>query len=761
MRKRKDNIVAEAPPAPIPLVRRDYIAAALTAIAALTVYILNLPPTVTGEDSGELIAAAYTLGIPHPPGYPLWCMLGHMFCWLPFGSVAWRVALMSAVWGAATVGIICLLVIRITRSRLAGAAAGLTLAFSAEFWAQSVIAEVYSLNALLIVLCLFILITWEQSRRNSLLYTFAAVYGLGLCNHHTMHYLGPFFALFIMAVHRHPWRYWRPYLAMPAIAFGLWGLIHLYLPIRSLANPPMDWGNPETLGGFLNTLLRGQYGQPLETMPRSPARLLEQILVFLKIYAGQFTWFLCWLPLLGLYPLWKQNRRHAALIVGLIVYLAAGIIWTVNFETDPQAIWVHSVFFIPCFMAAAILSGTAIAWLTRLRPRSIPTKPLAIALAIAIVLGPLAAHYRANDKSHYWFAYDYGMALLAGLEEDAYYFPAGDHTLFPLLYLQIVEGVRPDVTVAAKYGYIEPDLYADMPMALQQGFSNSKQHRLAVEAWLIQNRKNPMYFAINRPMPKVKDKKFITAGLVLQAVDTKTPLIDEDCLNRHEWRTLSAVDARDDYSALNFLHDYYFAKAMRFFERDEIAQAVETMATAAQLAAGRKDLLHNVANSMAQRNLVEEAKKYYLMVLEFAPNYRPSLNDLANACNALGDYSEARTYYERLVWLDQTTLGPNHPRVGSSLTDLGCVMVNLQDLSAARRCFEQALEIDQKALGPTHPNTARDLFNLALSLSYTGNESQAREAGTRAMEIFARAVPPEHPYVASAQKRTFIPSFGL
>lgn len=64
------------------------------ALPSYILYVRTLAPTVTSEDSGELITAAYTLGIAHPPGYPLWCILGKLFSLIPLGNVAWRVNLL-------------------------------------------------------------------------------------------------------------------------------------------------------------------------------------------------------------------------------------------------------------------------------------------------------------------------------------------------------------------------------------------------------------------------------------------------------------------------------------------------------------------------------------------------------------------------------------------------------------------------------------------------------------------------------------------
>ena len=69
-------------------------------LIALTVYLFTLCPTVYVGDSGELITAAYTTGVPHPPGYPLFCILGKLISFLPIGTIAFRMNLMSSLFGA-------------------------------------------------------------------------------------------------------------------------------------------------------------------------------------------------------------------------------------------------------------------------------------------------------------------------------------------------------------------------------------------------------------------------------------------------------------------------------------------------------------------------------------------------------------------------------------------------------------------------------------------------------------------------------------
>ena len=82
--------------------RRDWLEAGLIALAALVLYAVTAPRTVALEDDGLFVLGAYFLGIGHPPGYPLFMLVGKLFTYLPFGSVAYRVHLVSAFFGGLT-----------------------------------------------------------------------------------------------------------------------------------------------------------------------------------------------------------------------------------------------------------------------------------------------------------------------------------------------------------------------------------------------------------------------------------------------------------------------------------------------------------------------------------------------------------------------------------------------------------------------------------------------------------------------------------
>ena len=186
--------------------RTDFIAAALVFGVTLLVYILTLAPSVTLEDSGELITGAADFGVPHPPGYPLWTMSGYLFSHLiPFGNVAWRINIQSAVFGAAANAVLTLLVCHSGRwlaQRWApaemqplarrwmfyiGMLAGFVIGFSDVMWSQGVISEVYTLNGLFVNLVLLFFYFWMlEPRKTHRLIIAVFVFALGLTNHHTL-----------------------------------------------------------------------------------------------------------------------------------------------------------------------------------------------------------------------------------------------------------------------------------------------------------------------------------------------------------------------------------------------------------------------------------------------------------------------------------------------------------------------------------------------------------------------------------------------
>src|SRR5438552_6877950 len=187
------------------LARGDYktwVEAAVVVGAVLVLYFFTAARDIVVGDTPELITAAVTLGVPHPPGYPLFTMLGHLFSLLPFGPVPFRVNLLAVTCDALTVAVIFFTALRLSRSRPAAAIAALTLAMIPAFWTWSLVAEVFPLNNRLASVLIYLLVFWAQDpHRPGVLIGAFFVAGPAVTNHHTLGLLAPAFC-FVFWQHR-------------------------------------------------------------------------------------------------------------------------------------------------------------------------------------------------------------------------------------------------------------------------------------------------------------------------------------------------------------------------------------------------------------------------------------------------------------------------------------------------------------------------------------------------------------------------------
>ncbi|MBT7789313.1 MAG: DUF2723 domain-containing protein [Calditrichaeota bacterium] len=171
--------------------------AAIIFIIVLVNILATIAPTTSFWDCGEFISASYTLGVPHPPGAPLFLLLGRLFSMLPLGeNIGYRVNLVSALFSAFTILLLYLSIVRIIRTwrgkeeslgdmiTVYGSAAvgALSLAFSTSFWFNAVEAEVYAGSLFFTALAYYLALVWmdysDVPRGNRILLFLFYVVGL-------------------------------------------------------------------------------------------------------------------------------------------------------------------------------------------------------------------------------------------------------------------------------------------------------------------------------------------------------------------------------------------------------------------------------------------------------------------------------------------------------------------------------------------------------------------------------------------------------
>lgn len=459
-------------------------------VVPLAVYVKTLAPSITwshnGADGGDLIAATATLGIPHPTGYPTYVLLGRLFLLIPWGDRAHRLNLMSAVFAALAVALLYLVVLRTFRlfksgelgltERLVAGASSLAFAFSPLFWSQALITEVYTLNAFFVALTIYLVLRWVEEPRIKILSTAAFVCGLGAGNHLTILLVAP--ALLLILV---PGRHDMPSSveALMAIVFPfVLGLsVYLYVPLRAAYDPPVNWGNPDTLRGFLWLVLGKLYRRYFFALPLRyvPSRLSA----WSSLLIQQFGWWGLMLGLIGCWSLWQRARNVAlfscALFLGYSVY-------AIGYNTaDSQ------VYLIPVFLLFALWLGWGTDFfLTGLgqliSPKSTLLRVLPLCLVLAIPVPSLVDNFSSLDLSSDHTAREYGLEALAAVEPEAILISGTDPRTFTLWYFRYAEGKRPDVAVVdgelLRYEWYRSNvgwLHTDIALPVRAGRSGDQE----------------------------------------------------------------------------------------------------------------------------------------------------------------------------------------------------------------------------------------------------------------------------------------------
>ncbi|MEX0692489.1 MAG: DUF2723 domain-containing protein [Gemmatimonadales bacterium] len=296
-----------------------YLAAAIVSAAVLGLYVLTLAPTAQMWDTSEYIAAAKVLGIPHPPGNPLFVLIAKVWGLIPLAAhYAMRINLLAAVTSAVASGFLFLVAERHLRAflpvagtRLAAAAAGILVgAASFTVWNQSVVNEkVYTVSLLFNAAVLWLAGRWadtpEGPGRDRLLLMMGYLMVFGSTNHMlsvlaapaVLLYMGgtdprallrswvvvfavlggvtaftlwmttPGIALIVGALIYAFWRerdIWRQpifWVAILTVVVGI-SLNYVFLPIRAGLLPPINEGEPTNWQALLDVLNREQYQKP-------------------------------------------------------------------------------------------------------------------------------------------------------------------------------------------------------------------------------------------------------------------------------------------------------------------------------------------------------------------------------------------------------------------------------------------------------------------------------------------------------------------
>jgi hypothetical protein len=460
------------------------LAMAMSAVALLPIYLSTAAPDLTFWDAPEFVTAAHTLGIPHPPGTPLWVMAAKLSSILfSARGPASSVTMLSIIATVLACALGARLIARWTHG-VAGAIAGFAAALSAgtmtSVWANATETEVYAMSLLFSVAMISAgdragqaAVTDNVRERSRALIAFIA--GMAVPMHLSVMVALPPAVAFAWHGPRPKAREMFTWVALFALGFSAVAI----LPILAGRDPLLNSGNPIDFKSLYAVLTRAQY-EVAGLWPRRAPLWIQ--------FGNVFEW-ADWQVALGLQPtvgpsfvrtpltiawaifgvfglrhLWRIDRRVGRGLAMLLLCAIPGVVVWLNLRAgtsfgegflEPGALHEareRDYFFALGFWTWGLLAGTGIAALsvTVTARLARPVRNAARMALLAAAAIPLIANAQVMDRSHEPEALLprlLARVMLESVPMGGVLVTAGDNDSYPLWYLQQVEDVRSDVTV--------------------------------------------------------------------------------------------------------------------------------------------------------------------------------------------------------------------------------------------------------------------------------------------------------------------------
>ncbi len=430
-------------------------------------------------DSGELAAVCGTLGIAHPPGYPLYTLLGRLFCILYPGEVIHAVSLFSVTAGIGAAIFFSLTFWHLfnklypeskksSLTLIAAATSGMLLLYSPQVWNLSVTNEVYALHLFFLSAITFLVTRARLDTSQSNIRTFTLVtyiVGLSFCNHSSTMFVAAAVVLWVIA-DRNLRRQFGKLAAVATIVFPIPISAYLYLPIRAAQSPILNWGDPSNFENFIRHASGWQYRTWMFNKPFGEH--ISSMFDLIRMTITEYPIVLIIPAAFGLIYLWKRDRILSAF---LLVIFFLNILFAAGY-TIPEI----DTYMLPMIFIYVLFCVVGVAGLVDLAFRKLPGFSTSrIPAVVAIVFLLLTAHLIVtglpfNDRSHYDYAEKQTNMLFTSMEPHAILLTTNWSFYSPLIYRQLIERKGLDVTTidfellrrSWYYDYIEqvdPDLF--------------------------------------------------------------------------------------------------------------------------------------------------------------------------------------------------------------------------------------------------------------------------------------------------------------
>ncbi len=544
-----------------------FLLSLIALLAPLYLYIRTTAPTITSfGDSAELATAAYTLEAGHPPGYPLFILIGKLFTFIPVGSIAFRINLMVCVFGAITIFVIFHILRKLSLSPLSSLFGSLTVAVSYSFWLYAITSEVFMLNNLIAATILLLTLLWRERRLTQIrdstqevgsekvFYCMVFIYGLGFSNHTSIILLGP--AVLYITLTTDKGILFRKF-------FQIWfffflGLLPYIQTIIASTQPHYPgFGNLPGFNRFIQYITRADYGGLFSpgAIVTPATNYWELPIYYLKLFFSRFS------PLAPLFALSFAiksivKKNHVGIALSATLFLT-GIFFPLYafkgvYADDLHILGVVERFGQLGFMLLGILA--VVGFYTFIKAQNSTKNEIAFrVLLLALIAFLFVTNYSKVDKSTYLLAKNYSLNILKQVEDNSIVIITDDLTGFALLYFVHAENIKPNIRIvnlAMSGQWYQKELKKVWPDLFQT--KSTYEYNVARDMIHTNQGKRPVYVVtLDDPYPLGFDGNphlFTPMGLVLKADEKATQETITKTAPKNYWGSYVYDGLSKDYS---------------------------------------------------------------------------------------------------------------------------------------------------------------------------------------------------------------------
>ena len=610
------------------------------------IYFCTIDKGLTPEDSGELASAVYSIGIPHPPGYPLYVLTAKLWTFIfPFKNIIFRLNIFSSLFAIITCLILYEIIFSILKNKKLAIIFSLIFGVSRTFWACSIVTELYSFNMFLV--SLFILFTFKILKNQSYSKFYFFLTGILMISHYSN------FLIIIPCYFIIYKKYKKSIFKLINFGFLILPLsLFLVLLIRSKSEPFINWGNPKNINNLLFHIMRLSLGPIVNTGKRSFALFIEQLKLFLKMFYLQFGILnSVILSIFAIYSIFKFPNEFKKLFAFLLILNSLGVILLLNFKTDEEGLWINIPFFLQFFMIFIITASYGISFIKRFN----------FFITFLILILTFLNNYRYNNRSGYNWTLQYNKNLLKSASYRGIIFLAKDFITFPILYLQNVEYLRPDLKFYDWFGNVFEDIFKRKDFHLLPEFKR-EAIRESVSDKIRMTNKNETYYAFQRStLDNMK-----SLGLIY-TFNKNHPDFD---LNYYDFDNVEEEDIKYlDYFIKNMISVYYFHLGYYYFQLND-KRSEYYFNFSDKFGGSRGKHYYNLAINEIKRQNLESAIFYLKRAITDEPQLERAYFVLGNIYFQQGNFIEAEKMYIKVISLNRLN-GPAYNNLANLYLKFG------------------------------------------------------------------------------------------